>query len=422
MKVYFIETTDKTQRYGIGSYVNNLIPEFKDKDIDFNYVHINSRLYNSVVRTKKASISHIHIPVPINGNSDIGSEFHIPLLFARGIYTIISRHTGKSEKFVLHLNSVMQTNIGVVAKDYSAALVVYTMHILLWRFFYKNDYERFILEWNNRQDNKESHKIDSLLEEKKLCEIADKVICLTDDAYKFVIEIYQIPPSRVIIINNGLNANILPQVSSLKKKKMRRKLGFNHKDKILLYVGRLNQGKGLEFLIDAFHDVLKVHQNTKLIIVGNGNFDMFLSRCSDIWSRVLFTGYLDKSELSNIYNIADIGVLPSLNEQNSFVALEMMAHRLPIIASDIEGFKNILHDKTSCLKIKMVKGKDSSGLDIYALTKSITTLINDESIGARLSNNAYNTIIEEFNSKTMSDKLLMIYRELLLCVIEVKPK
>jgi len=48
---------------------------------------------------------------------------------------------------------------------------------------------------------------------------------------------------------------------------------------------------------------------------------------------------LDRQQLYKLYSIADIGVLLSLYEQGSFSVIEMLAHGIPLIISDVDGLK-----------------------------------------------------------------------------------
>lgn len=51
----------------------------------------------------------------------------------------------------------------------------------------------------------------------------------------------------------------------------------------------------------------------------------------------MFTGYVNQRTLSDLYSVADIGVVPSLHEEFGYVAIEMMMHRLPVIVNATTG-------------------------------------------------------------------------------------
>ena len=87
---------------------------------------------------------------------------------------------------------------------------------------------------------------------------------------------------------------------------MKQSLSFDAEDSIILFVGRLDSIKGVDFLIKAFRRVLDVHPHARLILAGDGSFNTYLKECSGIHSRITFTGKVDKEELYQYYRIADV--------------------------------------------------------------------------------------------------------------------
>src|SRR5206468_1740561 len=119
---------------------------------------------------------------------------------------------------------------------------------------------------------------------------------------------------------------------------LKQRLGFRAEDRLILFVGRLEEGKGLEDLLRAMPQVLLEVPQARLVVVGGGNYDDYLPLTKNLWGRVLFTGYLPQEELQMLYRAAEVGVLSSLSEQSSMVALEMMSHALGLVCSDIGAF------------------------------------------------------------------------------------
>ena len=71
----------------------------------------------------------------------------------------------------------------------------------------------------------------------------------------------------------------------------------------------------------------------------------------------MFTGKLSKQELYQFYQIADVGVMLSKHEQCSFVAIEMMMHGIPIIASDSTGLDEMVSDGINGYKIRTIENQ-----------------------------------------------------------------
>lgn len=77
---------------------------------------------------------------------------------------------------------------------------------------------------------------------------------------------------------------------------------------------RLDEVKGIAILVRAFRMLLERYPNSRLIIAGEGDYQMLFSQAFKDWSKVTFTGYIDQKTLYDFYSIADMGVVPSLHE------------------------------------------------------------------------------------------------------------
>ena len=120
-------------------------------------------------------------------------------------------------------------------------------------------------------------------------------------------------------------------------------------EKIVLFVGRLVYEKGIHILINAVPKILdKV--NAKFIIVGSGYMKeqlLNIVRSMGLEHKVLFEGFVDEASLLKLQKCADVSVVPSLFEPFGIVALEAMAAKSPVVASDTGGLSEIIeHDVT----------------------------------------------------------------------------
>lgn len=115
---------------------------------------------------------------------------------------------------------------------------------------------------------------------------------------------------------------------------------------ILLFVGRLVEKKGVEYLIDALGIVSNKLADLKLLIAGTGNLERQLKekvRKSNLSSYVSFLGTVKHEDLIDYYNICDLLVLPSIfdkyghTETLGMVILEAMSCGKPVVASNIGG-------------------------------------------------------------------------------------
>ncbi|MDC4251499.1 glycosyltransferase family 4 protein [Clostridium perfringens] len=173
---------------------------------------------------------------------------------------------------------------------------------------------------------------------------------------------------------------------------VREKFNISKEEFVIMYVGRLVSEKGVKELIQAVL-LLPIEYKLKLFIVGspkysdntiNKYFSELLKLSDPIKDKVIFTGYIDYSNLPELYSIANIGVVPSLCEDAfNLTTIEFMANKVPVIISDRGGMKEII----SNLSGRVVRyNKDF----IANLSKEIEYMYNKREFLDEMGKNAYN--------------------------------
>lgn len=138
----------------------------------------------------------------------------------------------------------------------------------------------------------------------------------------------------------------------------------------VVYVARLEKRKGQDVLIKAWAK-LKTNQKTELMLVGGGDFELQLRILAEsLYFRhpIHFVGSVD--DVVPFLQSAHIAVFPSLQEGLPLALLEKMACGLPVIASNIEEFQQIIIDGDNGLFF-------NTG-DLDDLVAKLETLINDK--------------------------------------------
>ena len=112
----------------------------------------------------------------------------------------------------------------------------------------------------------------------------------------------------------------------------------------ILYVGRLDPGKGIHYLIEAYR---KLKTDKKLVIVGGtSDTDDYVSRLYDVAGgdpSVIFTGFQQGEILEELYSNADLYVLPSDHEGMPLTLLEAMSYECCCVTSDIEECTDVMN-------------------------------------------------------------------------------
>ncbi|MDR1929944.1 MAG: glycosyltransferase [Treponema sp.] len=130
--------------------------------------------------------------------------------------------------------------------------------------------------------------------------------------------------------------------------------------RLLLFAGRVSKEKNISFIIKIFPELLAVHSDLALIIAGNGPYlDYFKNeakRCG-VEASCVFTGYLKREELSLVYGISHIFLLPSLTETQGLVTIEAMLSGIPVVAVGALGTVQVMGGDNGGFMVKHDRGE-----------------------------------------------------------------
>jgi len=172
-----------------------------------------------------------------------------------------------------------------------------------------------------------------------------------------------------VIIPNGIDLeHFSPDVSPIEE--------FYDGKLNILFVGRLEFRKGVNYLLKAYLQIKREIPNSRLIIVGPGTR---LRKRYEKWVRrnrledVVFAGYVSYSDLPRYYQTADIFCAPATSRESfGIVLLEAMALGKPIVATNIEGYAKVVgHGEDGLL----VPPQDSR-----RLAQALASLMSDETL------------------------------------------
>jgi len=144
--------------------------------------------------------------------------------------------------------------------------------------------------------------------------------------------------------------------------------------------------------------------NAKFIIVGDGYMrNSLLRRVHEMGlaHKVLFTGFVDDWTLKRLYNCADVCVVPSFYEPFGITALEAMASKTPLVASDTGGLSEIVEHDYTGVKV-FVNNPDS-------LAWGIIRVLLDQNYAERLRENAFRKVSKEYDWNGISLRLKKLY-------------
>lgn len=176
---------------------------------------------------------------------------------------------------------------------------------------------------------------------------------------------------KVAKVNNWMPA--LGAASEADIAQARERSGANLTDFLVVYMGRLEEVKGVHHLITAFRALPA--PSWKLAIVGTGLDDVALRDQAQGDPRITFIGH--SSQPAAWYGAADLMAMPSRREPFALVALEAMACGAPILASRVDGFAEIFRDRPDCLTPPQDAGALSARIAERAAAKTGATIQRD---------------------------------------------
>ena len=180
--------------------------------------------------------------------------------------------------------------------------------------------------------------------------------------------------------------------------------------KTILFVGRLIERKGVEYLIQAMPYVLR-KVKARLVIVGEGHRRPFLEELvarEGLKDVVQMVGKVSEESLKRWYEICDVFVLPAVvdskgdTEGLGVVLLEALSYGKPVVASNVGGIPDIVIDGQTGL---LVPEKDPK-----ALEEAIVYVLTHEHFSQRLGEKGRKYVEEQFGWEKITDKLIDLYR------------
>lgn len=173
----------------------------------------------------------------------------------------------------------------------------------------------------------------------------------------------------------------------------------------LLYVGRPTPHKNLGRLIDAFAELQKSHPDLLLVLAGRKDANYRLHEASVQQkgiSGVVFTDFIEESQLRWLYENCSAYVFPSLSEGFGLPGLEAMLHGAPVASSNATCLPEIYGDAALYF--------DPTSID--DMKRAITEILNDESLRAALVQKGHERV-QKYSWERMARQTLDVYRSVL---------
>ncbi len=398
--LFIVSENSIASQYGIGTYIGQLVQCFNPAEWDVNVVVLQAPC-REVQWKMENEVRYYEIPKQEEMQFSEGALYERQ--YHKGAFYYLASHFTFPKDVYCHFNFMNHYDLALLFKEKLQARVVFTLHYTDWSFDLLGDtawLKRILAHPTGLKDERVVDKFER--EKKFMMDCCDSVIAIARHSYDMLKDIYGIPENKLAYIPNGLKDDYVKR-STEERQALRTKYGFGANEKLLIFAGRLELVKGVVELIEVFKQVLEEIPTAKLIVAGSGNFIRCFDAATPCWSHIVFTGFIPKEQLYELYAIADLGIVPSIHEEFGYVATEMMLHELPILVNNTTGLKEIVEDGKYGTVFCLKKEKNAC-----RLKESIIKVLNADPKKIRRLNGR-NKILEAYAVVGFFEKIVDIY-------------
>ncbi len=365
-----IEKGSRASVYGIGTYCKMLSTCLQNTSNRLHIIEIYSDRESFMIEEVNG-IEYWYIPMyRVENNNKVIA--HIDNYY-RSVIFLLRLYIKNKERLIFHLNYLHNLVFAETLKKYFNCCIMATVHYLDWEFKLSGNISRMEKILDRHEEG--NQVLTSFLKEQIFLNMVDRIICLSHHTYHLLLTMYKIEKEKIAVIYNGLKDAYSKDVPS---SVIRLKYGIPAITPIVLFAGRLDTIKGVKYVVKAAKKVLKEFPDCHFIVAGNGDYDLYMQECGIHWFKIHFTGLLERKMLYEIYRIADIGLMPSLHEQCSYVAIEMMMHGVPLIASTSTGLNEMVQEGVTGFHLPVKELQEDVEIDPAFMAERIILLLRDQ--------------------------------------------
>jgi glycosyltransferase involved in cell wall biosynthesis len=225
---------------------------------------------------------------------------------------------------------------------------------------------------------------------------AQRVIVVDKKSRDVFVKKYPWLINKISVIPIGIDLDIFKPMN---KELLREKYGFSNSDKVVIFIGRLEMEKNVDFLIRVCTNLSNKINDLKLLIIGNGSkFNNLKKLVFDLNNdSVVFFGEIENTLISEIINIADVLALCSTYEGSPTVVKEALACNVRIVSNDVGDVKEVLKD---------FEGSFISKMELDEFEKALGSVLNSKT------SHDYQDNIQKYSHINVSLETEAVYEKL----------
>jgi len=235
---------------------------------------------------------------------------------------------------------------------------------------------------------------------------ADAITSPSKDLAQFVANDLDCSLEQIKIIPNPIDTDLFTPLG---------KQAIKNNDFLkVLFVGRLEERKGIRYLIEAWHKITAAVPKAHLYVIGDdtqtargqtsvlAQLKKYIKQSKQSKS-ITFIDRVPLSELPAYYRSADVCVVPSVYDNSPYACLEAMSCGLAVIGTAAGGTSEYIVDGESGI---IVEAKNSAGI-----AQAVIDLLKDDKKRQRIGNNARSRVLINFQRREIARQMAQLYKQ-----------
>lgn len=388
-------------RTGVDTFIETSRQWIEKEGCKVHLIYIVDVKYSLPKVKKRNGNIRAELPMPENMPALL-SDIDKQTAYFLHCYRILSTYFSTMQNIIWHVQVPFLARLASIFRKNLGGAIITHVHIIPWKGYYDSDEIKFNKIYASYVDGY-IHDLGNDRFDEYAYSVSDLVICVTESGKKHIMDTYNISSDKIKVVPNGiLDTYTFAQKMPLHKKQ---------KDTIL-FVGRVVKSKGVWFMLATLSIIQQLGYDFKLILVGNissEDREFILNEYGTL--DIEIKGKISKKKLYELYKSSSFGIIPSLHEQCSYVAIEMLMHALPVVASKVDGLSEIFTDKTNALLFPLQFDK-IKGLkpDAESFKGSIIQLLTNTDLRLKLQKNARKEYLNKYTVQSILKELITCYR------------
>ena len=325
-KAYGDESNEAARIVNASDVVIDLSSDYyKEYWSNLSYIEVNSKLipyvgmddYFNVINKRvkeKEETTHLNI----KRKYEFTGKYTSTLMDEVEKYALVAASLAKDYDYeIIHAHDWLTYKAGIIAKNISGKKLVIHVHA--------TEFDRSGENINQAVFDIEKYGMDN----------ADHIVCVSDLTKNIIINRYGQDPNKVSTIYNGADSLIYKDIQVEK----------SVKEKVVTFLGRVTFQKGPDYFVEAAAKILKYDKNIRFVMAGSGdmlNRMVALVAKKRISQNFHFTGFLKGDDVTKMFALSDVYVMPSVSEPFGISPLEAMNANVPVVISKQSGVSEVL--------------------------------------------------------------------------------